>query len=103
MHSATANDALLLLAAAPATSARAMPMDTAVAATAVDIARATEVSSSTHTMERRSDVGELSFLVILISNESAPDPSRGSPVMPAPVRPDLGEAVDEYGPFRVFG
>jgi hypothetical protein len=52
MNSATANGVLSPLAIAPTTSARAMPIDTAVTATAVDNASAAVVINSTNATGR---------------------------------------------------
>ena len=52
MNSATANAVPSPLTTAPATSARAIPIDTAVMATAVDSASAAVVTNSTNAMDR---------------------------------------------------
>src|SRR5438552_13688422 len=111
--SAIASDALSPVVTVPTTSARAMPMDTAVTATAVDSASAAVVISSTKAMERcpaaqerrcscsipLGGVDDLDMSAPRISFRT----SRDSRDMSAPIRPDYGEGFDEEGQFYVLG
>jgi hypothetical protein len=107
--SAIANGVASPLLTAPSTSARAIPIETAVTATAVDKASAAVVINSTKAIERcfgaqtwRASVipvrGRNVFGMSISTNQC---PRIGlqwvnrSRPMPARIRPDLGEGFDE--------
>jgi hypothetical protein len=96
---------------APTTSARAMPIETAVTATAVDKASAAVVINSTRVMGRclgagpgrapsLIPVGLVNGLGMSISANQSTHLSRR---MPARIRPELGEGFGEEGQICVFG
>jgi hypothetical protein len=64
-----------------------MPIDTAVRAISVESAKPSVANSSTGRVE-----GLVDMMDLRITND---DLSQSSIQIPAPVRPDLGEAVDE--------
>src|ERR1700722_16671893 len=103
-----------------------MPIDTAVAAMTSEMASATVAISSTPACRRLKNfcsvIGDakptlpVSSAMVVILRESvgriSPDESglanqyclvAISPWIPAPVRPDFGEAIDEERRFRDFG
>jgi hypothetical protein len=111
MQSAIASGVLSPLVMAPTTSARAMPIETAVTATAVDKASAAVVINSTRVMGRclgagpgrapgLIPVGLVNGLGMSISANQSTHLSRR---MPAWIRPELGEGFGEEGQICVFG
>src|SRR5438552_8757658 len=111
MHSPIENGRPSPLPTTAMTSARAIPIDTAVAATAVDNASAAVMINSTRAIERclgaqswrlsrynalrRTNVLGISISSIQSSNLWRP--------MPASVRPELGEDFGEEGQICGFG
>src|SRR5262249_24004108 len=111
MQSAIASGVLSPLVMAPTTSASAMPIETAVTATAVDRASAAVVINSTRVMGRCLGAGPgraqglipVGLVNRLGTSISANQSTHLSRRMPARIRSELGEGIGEERQICVFG